>query len=300
MRIIPDSVTEVSALKTHEIDVLDGVAKSLVGQLSGIGGIRVVRQVTANYRHLDFNTKNPLLADVAVRRAIVMSIDFNRVIATVYKGLAVRAATTIPPMSWARTDIAPLPYDPSAAGAALERDGFDRGPDGIRVKGGRRLALTISTATENVANQDAELLIAADLRRAGIDLTVKNYATAVLFAPDGPLYAGTYDMAWIVDTEGIDPDLIGTIGCAYFPPNGANTSFYCDPRIDAAERAAEIHYDSATRARDYATAARLLVQDAPFVPVYWDVDVAAYNSDLKGFRPSPVITDFWNAWDWSI
>src|SRR4029077_11160297 len=33
IRIIPDSVTGVNALRTHEIDVLDGVSKNLVDQL---------------------------------------------------------------------------------------------------------------------------------------------------------------------------------------------------------------------------------------------------------------------------
>jgi peptide/nickel transport system substrate-binding protein len=300
MRIIPDSVTQVSSLKTHEIDVLDGVAKDLTGQIAAIPGVTVVRQLSADYRHLDFNTRNPLLADVAVRRAVAMSIDFDRVIKTVYAGLGVRAATTIPPMSWARDDVKALPFDPAAAAASLDADGFVRGPDGIRSKDGRRLALTISTATENLANQNAELLVADELRRVGIEVTTKNYATAVLFAPDGPLYGGRYDMAWVVDTEGVDPDILGSIGCDYFPPRGANTTFFCDPRVDAALHDAEISYDRPARARDYALAAKLLVDDAPFVPVYWDVSVTAYNDDLNGFRPSPVITDFWNAWDWNI
>jgi peptide/nickel transport system substrate-binding protein len=229
-----------------------------------------------------------------------MSIDFNRIIHDVYAGYAVRGSSTIPPTSWAHTDLQPLPFDPAAAAAALTADGFVPGPDGIRIKDGRRLSLSISTATENLANQRAELLVADDLKRIGIEVQTKNYATAVLFAPDGPLYGGKYDMAWIVDTEGADPDILGGVGCDYLPPRGANTTFYCDPGVDALLRDAEVRYDRPSRARDYAKAARLLRDEAPFVVVYWDVNVTAYNEDLKNFRPSPVITDFWNAWEWQI
>ena len=300
IRIIPNSVTEINALKTHEIDVLDGVTKSLVRQLGDIDGIRTIKQLSANYRHLDFNLKNPILADVIVRRAIAQSIDFDGIIREAYGGLGVRASGTVPPMSWAANDLKPLPYDPAAASASLTRDGWIAGPDGVRVKNGERLSLAISTATENAPNQSAEILAANDLRRVGIELTVKNYATTVLFAPDGPLYGGRYDLSWIVDTEGTDPDFLGVIGCDYMPPHGANTTFYCNPHVDALLRDAQVRYDESVRTRDYTAATKILIQDVPYVVVYWDVNVIGANTDLKNFKPSPFITDFWNAWEWEI
>jgi len=300
IRIIPNSVTDINALKAGEVDVVDGVSKNLVAQLGAIPGIEIAKQLSANYRHLDFNTKNPILSDVTVRRAIAMSIDFDAIIRDVYGGLGVRAASTIPPMSWAANDLKPLPYDPKSAAASLDARGWALGPDGIRVKDGRRLSLAISTATENLPNQSAEQLIADELKRVGIEVVVKNYATSVLFAPDGPLYGERYDMAWIVDTEGTDPDNLGTVGCDFFPPHGANTEQYCNRKVDALLRDAQVHYDHAVRRRDYTEASRILIQDAPWVTVYWDVNVVAYNRDLKNFRPSPVVTDFWNAWEWEI
>jgi ABC-type transport system substrate-binding protein len=107
-------------------------------------------------------------------------------------------------------------------------------------------------------------------------------------------------MAWIVDTEGTDPDNLGQVGCDYFPPAGANTYFYCNRKVDAFLRDAQIHYDLPTRRRDYLEANKILLQDAPYVIVYWDVNVNAYNRDLKNFKPSPFVTDFWNAWEWEI
>lgn len=300
VRIIPSSATDLSALQAHEIDVLDGVAKNEIGEVSSIAGVSVVKQLSANYRHLDFNTKNPLLADVTVRRAIAMSVDFEKIIRNVYNELGVRGSSTVPPMSWAANSLSPLPFDPRSAIASMEAGGWKAGPDGIRVKNGQRLALTISTATENLPNQSAEQLLVDDLRRVGMEISVKNFATSILFAPDGPLYGGKYDMAWIVDTEGTDPDFLGQIGCGYIPPSGANTVFYCNPRVDALLRDAQLRYDPNVRRQDYTQASKILLRDAPYVVVYWDVNITAYNSDLKNFRPSPFITDFWNAWEWQI
>jgi peptide/nickel transport system substrate-binding protein len=300
IRVIPNSVTDVSELKTHEIDVLDGVSKNLIGQLGSIDGIRVVKQLTANYRHLDFNLHNPILADVTVRRAIATSIDFDKIISDVYHGLGQRGSTVIPPMSWAASDLKPLPYDAAAARASLDADGWKVGPGGIRARDGVRLSLSMSTATENLPNQMAEQIVAAELHDAGIDVTIKNYATSVLFAPDGPLYGDRYDMAWIVNTDGTDPDFLGGIGCDYWPPRGANTDFYCNHTVDALLRDAQVHYDFAVRKRDYDRASKILIDEAPYVVVYWDVNVVAENSDVKNFKPSPFITDFWNALEWEI
>jgi peptide/nickel transport system substrate-binding protein len=300
IRIIPDSVTDVNALKTHEIDVLDGVTKNLVDEVAHIEGVNVVKQLSANYRHLDFNLKNPILADAVVRRAIATSIDFDKIIHDVYHGLGVRGSSTVPPLSWAANGLKPLPYDSAAARAALDADGWKLGEAGIRSRGGQKLSLTMSTATESLPNQMAEQVLADELHRVGIEVTIKNYATSILFAPDGPLRTGKYDMSWIVDTEGTDPDFLGGIGCDYMPPHGSNTDYYCNPRVDALLRDAQLHYDLATRRRDYTEASKILIHDAPFVVVYWDVNVIGQNSDLKNFKPSPFVTDFWNAWEWEI
>src|SRR5215469_4028720 len=300
IKIVPNSVSDVSELKTHEIDVLDGVSKNLIGQLSSIDGIRIIKQLTANYRHLDFNLHNPILADITVRRAIATSIDFDKIIRDVYHGLGQRASTVIPPMSWAANDLKPLPYDPAAARASLDADGWKVGAGGIRARDGVRLSLSMSTATENLPNQMAEQIVAAELHDIGIEVTIKNYATSVLFAPDGPLYGDKYDMAWIVNTEGTDPDYLGGIGCDYMPPHGANTDYYCNPKVDAYLRDAQLTYDLGVRREDYLAASKIIIHDAPYVVVYWDVNVVAQNSDVKNFDPSPFITDFWNAWEWEI
>ncbi len=300
MEVIPDSTTQLNELRTHEIDLVDGVAKTLVPQLSGVPGIWVKTQLQANYRHLDFNLRSPILRDPNVRRALARAIDVPMIIADVYGGLGVRAATDVPPFSWAANNLPPIPYQPSEAARLLSAAGWQPGPDRIRMKNGRRLELTISTATDNRPNADAEVLVADELRRVGVALSVKNYAGSLLFAEHGPLYGGTYDMAWIVNTEGVDPDNLANWGCDWFPPHGANTNFYCNHAVDAYLRDAQVSYDPHRRRRDYQQAWRIMLDEVPAEIIYWDKIVIAGNKDLKNFKPSPVISDYWNAWEWEI
>jgi peptide/nickel transport system substrate-binding protein len=300
MKVIPNPNTQLQELRTHELDLLDGVSKPLTPQLAGMPGVRVLVQLQSNYRHLDFNTKNPILHDVDVRRAIARGIDVPKILADVYGGLGVQAVTDIPPFSWASNDLKPIPYDPAAARKLLDASGWRPGADGIRVRDGRRLALSISTAADNRPNADAETLIAQELKDIGIDLSIKNYAGAVLFAERGPIYGGTYDMAWIVDSNGVDPDDLAGFGCDWFPPQGANTTFYCNHKVDSYLRDAQLTYDRARRSRDYEQAWTIMLDEVPELMIYWDKNVSAANSDLRNFKPSPVISDYWNAWEWEI
>jgi peptide/nickel transport system substrate-binding protein len=300
IKIVPNTNTSLQLLQTHDIDVVDGISKPLVHDLANIQGIKVYVQLIAAYRHLDFNLRNPILANVAVRRAIARGIDYDRIIKTVYAGWAQRAATDVPPFSWAANALPPIPYDPATARQMLDAAGWRTGADGIREKAGRRLSLTISSAAGNRAAESSEAIIAQELKAIGVELAVKNYAGAVLFDEHGPLYGGTYDMAWAVNTEGIDPDNLAEWGCDYMPPRGANTDFYCDPNVDALLRDAERQADQSIRRRDYERAWKIMLDEVPAVIVYWDKSVTAANADLRGFRPSPAITDFWNCWEWEI
>ncbi len=240
IKIIPNTNTAVQLLRTHEIDLVDGISKPLIRDLPDIQGIRVYTQVTANYRHLDFNLRNPLLADVAVRRAVARGIDYERIINTIYAGYGVRAATDIPPFSWAANDLAPIPYDPAEARRLLDAAGWQAGADGIRVKAGTRLSLSISSAAGNRAGESAEAMIAEQLKQIGVELRVKNYAGALLFAEHGPLYGGTYDMAWIVNTEGHRPGRYRIVGLRLFPAPGRQYGLLLQPagRCAAARRTA--------------------------------------------------------------
>src|SRR5207247_284017 len=47
------------------------------------------------------------------------------------------------------------PYDPAAAKRLLDQDGWVAGPDGVRVKNGKRLSLTVITEPEQAATLPA-------------------------------------------------------------------------------------------------------------------------------------------------
>jgi peptide/nickel transport system substrate-binding protein len=300
-RIIPDADTLFNALVTHEIDVdVDSITESQIARLGTLTGYATQKRLTANYRHITINCAQPMLADVRVRRAIAEAVDWDHLNATVFHGYNERATSDIMPASWAAPAIPPFRYDLAAARRLLSAAGWLPGSDGIRRRNGTPLSIDISTTPSKPANVQAEVQMQQALRAAGIDLRIKNYPTSLLFAQDGPLYSGKYDLSLTIDTNAPDPDNEGEWSGAFIPPHGANTTFLNDPVITATSHAAARTFDRATRKGLYAREEARIHELVPAIFMYWQIAYAAYNSDLKHYRAAQYLSSNWNAYAWSF
>jgi peptide/nickel transport system substrate-binding protein len=298
--IVPNPDTLVAQLRTHELDLVANVPEAQFERVLGTPGIAVVRHPLANWRRLQINTSRPGLSDVHVRLALAEAIDWDRINATVYHGLNVRAHSDIPPDSWAAPNVPLYPHDPRAAAAMLDAAGWRAAtPGAVLMRGGVPLRFVISASTKP-GNEQAEVQMQQAARALGIELSIKNYPSSVLFAADGPLYTGRYDMEWSIDTDGPDPDNQGSWSGDFLPPHGVNTTYLRDPVITQAAAAALLTFDHAKRKALYQREESRIHALVPAVFLYWETGVAAYNDDLRGYRPAEYITDNWNSWEWQI
>jgi peptide/nickel transport system substrate-binding protein len=289
--LIPDSNSLLAALQTHAIDIYPTVDVNAVAALAKIPGITVLHRSVANWRHLGINMSRPGLSDLRVRQAIAMGIDWKRLNGTVYHGINRLAVSDIFPDSWAAPSLPPYRYDPDAARALLAAAGY--GPS-------HPLHLTISATVSAKSNQDAELVMQSDLHALGIDLSIHNFPGSVLFAQDGPMYKGTYDLEWSIDTNGPDPDNAPDWNSAFIPPNGANTSWLRDPVVDRTSAQAAATFDQAARKQLYQEEETRIRALVPAVFFYWETAYYGVGDNVQGFKPGAYIGDTWNAWEWNV
>jgi peptide/nickel transport system substrate-binding protein len=299
-KIIPNPDTMLDELRSHEIDVYPDVNKNSIGELAGIPGIRVEHRLIAGWQHLGMNMRKPQLADVRVRRAIAMGIDWKRLLQTIYRGYGQLAVSDIFPQSWAAPALPPYRYDPAASRALLAAAGWRMGSDGVLHKGSLAMRLTITSTTDNQQNERAEVMMQSMLQPLGIALIVHNAPANLLFAQDGPLYGGTYDLEWSQAYNGADPDDSGSWNSQFIPPNGADTSWLDDPIVDATSSAAASTFDEAKRKALYQREAARIRELDPAVFAFWEEDYYAINTDVKNYEPAAFIADEWNAWQWRI
>jgi peptide/nickel transport system substrate-binding protein len=299
-KVVPDTNTLMSQLQAHEIDVYRGVDENQISRLDQVTGIRVLHRTLANWRHLGVNCSRPFLSDARVRQAIAGGVDWKRLVETIYHGYDQLAVSDIFPESWAAPTLPAYKYDPAHARALLAAAGWHPGPDGILQKNGQRLSLTLVASTVAKTNDQAEAVIQSMLRNLGIDVAIRNYPPSYLFAQNGPLYTGKYDLEYSIDTNGPDPDNSGNWNSAFIPPHGANTSWLRDKIVDETSQEAAESFDQAKRKALYQREEERIRQLAPAVFIYWETSYYAVNSDVRNFVPAAYLVDFWNAWQWQI
>ncbi len=305
VRFIPDQNSLLNALRTHEIDVDYGVPPVQVAQIQAFNGIKLAHVSTLHWEHLAFNTRRAPLDDRNVRLALAYATDVNAIYRKIYRSLGTQGPVHFnPDFGWADPSIHYYPHDVQKAGQLLEAAGWKLGPNGIRVKAGVPLAFSISTVA-GVKNREAiEVLLQSEWREAGVDLSVKNYPAATLFAPFGAgglLDVGKTDVSLFTwQNTNPDPDDESYIAPDRLPPAGQNVTFYQNAEIGAWQQAALTSYDVPTRRALYFKIQHVLIEQVPEYVLDWLPEITAVNVDLKGVRPVPVGSDLWNIADWSF
>jgi peptide/nickel transport system substrate-binding protein len=308
-KILPDENTMLTQLQTHEIDMLAvGTAMSwpqyqaLAANPSN--GIIATRVNSYLFAHVDFNLRNPILADHNVRVALAYATNRDEIIQKILHGSAIPAETDqSPQLSWAYTnDITHHPFDPAKARAILDADGWKVGPDGVRVKDGQRLEITYSTQTESNVGKALETLLQREWREVGVQADVKNYPTSQFWdnSTAGILQGGHYDVAGFSWIAAADPDDSPIYSGDNLAPHGQNAMYWNNPVATAAMNDALQTVDQSRRRRDYIIVQQQLTRDVPTIIIDFARVPYVYNDDFKGFDPSPVISAFWDPWNYSI
>jgi len=303
--IVPNQNTLLTEMEGHEIDFYFDAPEVQYAQLKATQGVRVTARPNQTFEHISFNCGRPPLDDVRVRRAIAYAIDWQKLADTVYLGLGQPGMADIAPSSWAYDpSVHQYAFDPKKARSLFAEAGWKPNAEGMLEKDGVPLSLTITTVAGVTSRAKAEERIQQDLRHIGIDLEVHNAEANMLFATygmGGMFARGKFDIglyAWSYTVP--EPDNTQTLGPDQVPPNGQNYTFCKDALIGEYQKAARTNYDRAVR-RAYLV--KMQEREYDIVPrhtIIWRANIDAVNTDMKNFKPAPAVSDFWNAWEWSI
>lgn len=290
-RIIPDPNTRLEQFATGEAGAYFDVDPQLLPQVRPIAGSVLLLTPVNDLHVLRFNLRDPVLQDVAVRRAIAMAIDRQKLIAAATHGSGVVVNADQPSGGWAFDATTPaIRYDPNEAKKLL---------------GGRRLQLSLAIAPQIInGSQLVGTVIQEELRRIGVTAIIKQYPSGMFYASaaqGGVLASGrfqlAYDAWWVL---GNDPDDTWNFGCRQMPPRGLNYSYWCNQQANAAMQEALASVDRAKRKSDYAVVQHAIARDLPIFTL-WQVRIPdAYRAYVRGIAPSPAGSTFWNAWSWKI
>lgn len=286
IRVVPDDTMRGLELLRGSTDlIVNDLSPDIVHQLQANAKIRLATSAGTDYAYIGLNLRDSALRDRRVRHAIGFAIDRQAIVDHLRRGFAVPAVGLVPRMSWAfEPDVFDFTHDPARARRLLDEAGYSD-PDGDGPL--PRLRLSLKTSTSEIYRIQAAA-IQHDLRQAGIDVDVRSYEFATLYAD---VLAGSFQMYTLQWVGVSDPDMLRRVfHSKQMPPSGFNRGFYERPEVDRLIDAATVALDEPTRQARYREAQRLIAEDAPYISLWTKTNVAAFQPDLEGIRLSPSAT----------
>jgi peptide/nickel transport system substrate-binding protein len=302
-RFLPESTTQPAALQNNEVDLI--YPQPQLDQVKVVEGIPdVTSQINfgLTYEHLDFNVKNPLLADVAVRKAFATGLNIEEIVARTVKQFSDKAQP-LGNRIWLNGQPEYQDHsgnygkgDVAGAQKLLEDAGYTKGADGIYAKGGKKLSFNISTTAGNQLRETQEQLIQAQAKEFGMEIKIKNAEADVLFGewlPNGDFDIANF--AWVGT-----PFAVSSSKSIFTTGSNQNYGSYSDPKVDELFKQAVAELDPAKSAELANQIDQLLWEGMATVPLYVKPTFIAWRNTFVGIGDNATAEGpFWNAETWA-
>ncbi|MEW5289331.1 MULTISPECIES: ABC transporter substrate-binding protein SapA [Erwinia] len=269
----------LSKLLTGECDVLAYPAASQISVLRNDPRLRLTLRPGMNIAYLAFNTRKAPLDQPAVRQALSLAVNNERLMASIYYGTAETAASILPRASWAYDGNAKVTeYNPQKSRQQLQALGV------------KDLHLTLwvpsSSQSWNPSPLKTAELIQADLAQVGVRVTIVPVEGRF---QEARLMTMNHDLTltgWATDSNDPDSFFRPLLSCAAI---GSQTNFahWCDAAFDETLHKALLSQQLASRIDYYNQAQTLLAQALPVLPLASSLRLQAYRYDIHGLVLSP-------------
>jgi ABC-type transport system substrate-binding protein len=229
-RVLPDPLTLQLAFQTKQVDFWN-VDPWAVKGLEKDPRFDLFSSPGNMYNYIGWNLRRPLFQDLQVRRALAQAVNVPQMIKYIIYGRGVQSTGIFTPQMWFfDPSVKALPYDPAAARVLLDAAGWKVGPDGIRVKDGKRFTFTLLANNGNEVRRDIATLVQDDLKQVGIEVKVEIYEWAVLLKRF--VNKGEFDAIVLGWGLGYDFDQYGIWHSSQNHPEELNFIGYSNPRVD--------------------------------------------------------------------
>ncbi len=214
----------------------------------------------------------PPFKDRRVRQAFAHAVNKAEVLRLVHQDLPRRAEGAVPyGVPGHNPALKGLEYDPEKARRLLAEAGFPGG------QGLPPLTLSFRASVDDIRN--TAVAIQQDLKQnLGVEVRLDETEWATFLKKRNTGEMPFYFLRWMADY--LDPqNFLSTMLHSQAPEN---TLGYANPEFDRLCDQADREQDSAKRFALYQRAEKLMVEDAPWVPIYFQKDVELWNPRLKG------------------
>lgn len=267
---------QLTRFRSGEVDLLPGIPPAEYARVMRDPAEKdnVVQGVVNQTWYFGVNVTRPPWNNPKVRKAAFLAI--NRETHARFAGAGEPANGILPPHVPAHDPRRQLPpQDLTAARRLLAEAGFPNGiPDRLK---------TVMWLANSEQYQRHAQAIQSDLRAVGIPVdlrpvTFSEYRTGYRTRADC-WYGG-----WYPDF----PDAGNFLEPVFRSGSSSNAAHYQNPRVDQLLDAARSEMDDAERQKMYRTVEKILLQDLPWMPLYFEVETRYFRDGVSGVVVHPV------------
>lgn len=287
--------TKIQMLQSGDIDMTDvTVSSDNVDSVETLGFAGYQLFPTNGYGYIAFNEAKPQFKDKAVRQALAIGLNREKIVSSVYNNYAQVINVPQSKVSWAYAEGKnDYKYDIEKAKKMLDDAGWKAGADGIREKDGVKLEINF-TGTSNNPVVDSILSVAdSDWKELGVKFTSEKLDfTSMRDKQKG----GNWDMlfmAWSLVADPNDSDIYKTGG-------SQNKTNYSDPKADEIYTKITNELDKDKLKELYKELYTELNEDLPYIYMYQRSDMWAYNGRIKNLNASPYEEYTYSLWKVSL
>ena len=271
--VIPDSASAKAALLSGGVDVLPDVTAMDAAQLKQVKNLQVQVSPIMTISGLLFQTRDPLLKDVRIRRAVALSLDYAQMVAALSDGLSQVNNSVIPTASpyYDATAHKGYAYDLDQARRLLKEAGYT----------GETIRMLVNKRYPQMF--DMGLLSQAMAQAAGLNIEMETleWGTQLERYQSGSYqmmsfsYSGRFDAAQSYES---------VIGDKQKEPR----KVWDSPQALALLREAQREVDPARRRPLFDQLHTLMLEEVPMVVIYNGTAIGAMGKRVEGYRSWPV------------
>ncbi len=289
MVVQPTAETYVNALKQGDVDIVEILPAADTAGFQQDPNFTVdvysIFALTGLWLNLD-GTHQPAFNDVAVRQALMMSLDRQSITDNIYAGFGEPAVGTQPPLSPSYNPSAISPdyaFDPEGAKQLLAQAGWVRndGDDWVK-KDGQELKITLSYGSGDRTVDSLAAYVQEAWKTIGVKVElnvvdggaflelINNKSFDVVLAAQGFFTDGSQGYVFRCDS-------IAT---------GFNITSYCNQNYDALDEQQIREFDPATRDAMQGQLSQMVWTDLPVLPIRFGEARTGYSSTIHNFFPN--------------
>nr|WP_299497549.1 ABC transporter substrate-binding protein [uncultured Rhizobium sp.] len=271
--IVPDDAAAKAALYSGDIDVLSDVNNADIEEFSGSDQLKVDKVPSMGLTGLLLQTRDPLLGDVRIRKALLLTLDLPEIAQALTNGQATASLSVIP---------TPSPYYGKTQSEVPARN-IEEAKKLLAEAGYKGETIKWLATKFYPSLFDAAILVQAMAQEAGINIEIETLDWASLL---DRYTAGNYSAMSFTYSARLDPTLSFDM-VSGSKDKSANKVWDNPDGLKLIAESASVT-DQAKRQAMFDQLEGMMRADVPLIPLYSGTRIGAVRANVEGYKTWPV------------